>query len=73
MNKSLAIFSSRLWAFGCAGMFVSKAGFAVGPGHLPFDLCAHAWIVGGLTYLFMATLIVLDADRAERRAEREQA
>ena len=68
MNLKLATFSSRLWAIGCTGMLVSKAGFDVGPGHLPFDLFARAWIVGGLTYLFMACLIMLGA-RADGRAQ----
>jgi hypothetical protein len=68
MNLKLAIFSSRLWAIGFAGMLVSTAGFDLGPGHLSFDLFARTWIVGGLTYLFMASLIVLGA-RGDARAE----
>jgi len=56
MNAKLTTTCALLWIVGLLGMSVSRALFDLGPGAFPFELSARVWGIGGIGYLFLATL-----------------
>lgn len=63
MNVKLANACLGLWGLGMIGMLVCRVALEHGPGTLTFDACARVWVVGGLTYGFVAVLALVDGAR----------